>query len=259
LVAVPSAHCHALESASENQTAGDESMAENEVRKSFPVLPITQWWALRKKFKQSIPSSVTDSYLATALDMAINSARANVLPHLKTLGIIDNDLKPMQRATLWRDDEHYPDVCKAILEEIYPEDLRHAVPDPTTERDRAARWFANRTGAGANAVSKMVSVYSLLAEADVAKQPDQEKKQTPAKATVVRKKSTEKPNGAEVPPRIQPKEQNDDAGRAGTSNGNFHAPEVNINLQIHISADASADQIEQIFASMSKHLYKSKE
>jgi hypothetical protein len=35
-------------------------------RKSFPMLPGAHWWALREKFKQSIPGVVTDSYLVLA-------------------------------------------------------------------------------------------------------------------------------------------------------------------------------------------------
>jgi hypothetical protein len=34
------------------------------------------------------------------------------------------------------------------------------------------------------------------------------------------------------------------------------APGVHINLEIHISADATADQIDLIFAAMAKHIYK---
>lgn len=83
-----------------------------EPKKSYPMLPIAHWWALRKKFKQSIPGVVTDSYLATVLDMEANSARANVLPFLKTLGIIDNEGKTGERATQWRDDEHYPEGAR---------------------------------------------------------------------------------------------------------------------------------------------------
>jgi len=37
--------------------------------KSFPMLPGAHWWALRDKFKQSIPGVVTESYLAAALNM----------------------------------------------------------------------------------------------------------------------------------------------------------------------------------------------
>lgn len=38
--------------------------------------------------------------------------------------------------------------------------------------------------------------------------------------------------------------------------GGQQFPGININLQIHISADATPDQIDQIFASMSKHIYQ---
>lgn len=34
-----------------------------------------------------------------------------------------------------------------------------------------------------------------------------------------------------------------------------NSPEVHIDIQIHISSDASAEQIDQIFSSMAKHLY----
>lgn len=40
-------------------------------------------------------------------------------------------------------------------------------------------------------------------------------------------------------------------------NVNSPMPSLHIDIQIHIAADASLDQIDQIFASMSKHLYKS--
>jgi hypothetical protein len=33
-------------------------------------------------------------------------------------------------------------------------------------------------------------------------------------------------------------------------------PAIHINLQIHISADASPEQIDQVFASMAKHVYQ---
>jgi len=36
-------------------------------------------------------------------------------------------------------------------------------------------------------------------------------------------------------------------------------PSLHIDIQVHISPDAKSDQIEQIFSSMAKHLYKSKD
>jgi Family of unknown function (DUF5343) len=230
-------------------------MAE-EQKKSYPMLPIGHWWQLRKKFKQSIPGVVTDSYLATVLQMQPNSARANVLPFLRQLGIINEDGKPTERAKLWRDDGHYPEVCKAMLSEVYPRELPEAVPDPNADRSAADRWFANQTGVGAAAVRRMVALYTVLAEADATKQPEQEKRDR-----VVPKTKPERSNRAakavlgaeavvpEAPNPARPLPTNQAlAGQPPT-------PGIYINLQVHISADATSDQIDQIFASMAKHIY----
>jgi hypothetical protein len=42
----------------------------------------------------------------------------------------------------------------------------------------------------------------------------------------------------------------------GPSSANGPAPSLHIDLQVHISPEASADQIDKIFASMAKHLYR---
>jgi hypothetical protein len=216
-----------------------------EQKTSFPMLPIAHWWALRKKFKQSIPGVVTDNYLATVLEMEVNSARANVLPFLKTLGIIDDDGKTLERAKLWRDDAHYPEVCKAMVSEVYPAELLEAVPKPGQDRVPAERWFAHETGAGEAAVKRMAALYSVLAEADASKEPEQE-----------RGARTKKP----APEPRKAKEVKKTATARGladtTSQQPQHPPGININLQIHISADATPDQIDQIFASMAKHIYR---
>jgi Family of unknown function (DUF5343) len=220
-------------------------------KKSFPRLPVSTWWNLRKKFKQSIPGVVTDNYLATVLDIKVDSARANVLPFLKQLGIIDEDGKTGDRAKFWRDDEHYPAVCKQILQEVYPEELLQAVPGPPVQRARAERWFAHETGTGTGAAGQMATLYTVLVEADATKQADGEKKERAAKS------SDDKPRRAvrtiqaatTVPSRTRESEPN------GGTRKERQVPGININLQVHISADATADQIDQIFASMAKHIY----
>jgi Family of unknown function (DUF5343) len=206
---------------------------------------------LRKKFKQSIPGVVTDNYLATVLEMGVNSARANVLPFLKTLGIIDDEGRTLERATHWRDDEHYPEACKAILKEIYPKDLLEAVPNPNQERTQAERWFANHTGAGQAAVGRMAALYAVLVEADASKQPDQDKIRTRKDREPTKTKIAER-TGSAVSSATQANQQ----GGANSFQQPQQAPGININLEIHISADATPDQIDQIFASMAKHIYK---
>jgi hypothetical protein len=223
-----------------------------EQKKSFPMLPVAHWWTLRNKFKQSIPGVVTDNYLATVLSMKVDSARGNVLPYLKDLKIIDEEGKTGERARLWRDDEHYPDVCEAMLKEIYPDDLLQAVPNPSTERDKAERWFANHTGTGQVAARRMASLYEVIAEADTSKAPDQEKKKERSPKTPEARPKRE-PRVRSVQEKVR---EGVPAPSGGDSRRELQPPGININLQVHISADATPDQIDQIFASMAKHIYQ---
>lgn len=223
-----------------------------EAKRSFPMLPVSHWWELRKQFKRSIPGVVTDNYLSTVLEMKIDSARNNVLPYLKQLKIIDEEGKTGDRAKRWRDDEQYAAVCKEMLADTYPKDLLDSAPT-AEDRDKAERWFANHTGAGESAAGRMAAIYAVLLQADVAKQPDQEKKDRPRPVRAERAVAVPKTPLREAvltpPPAVAP--QHD-----GKASGKLAVPDININLQVHISADATADQIDQIFASMAKHIYK---
>jgi hypothetical protein len=216
-----------------------------EQKKTYPMLPTAHWWTLRKKFKQSIPGVVTDGYLSTVLQMQPNSARANVLPYLKNVQIIDDDGKTGDRANQWRDDERYPAVCKAIVQEVYPQELRDAVTDPR-QRDQAESWFANATGTGEAAAGRMAQFYTLLLEADPGKQTASEKSDKPRKSTKIEPKKTEV-KGTAQPVVLAP---------GNIASQHLDGPGININIEVHISADSTPDQIDTIFASMAKHIYK---
>jgi hypothetical protein len=213
---------------------------------TFPMLPGAHWWVLREKFKQSIPGVVTESYLAAALNMQARSARVNILPYLRDIGLIDKENKTQELAKAWRDDAQYANVCKQIREKIYPEDLRSAALDPAKDRPTIERWFANHTGAGTSAVQRMTQFYIILLEADAKKKSG---------TRDVKPKETEKQpkKGEQITPRkkvprnpLQPR-RNDISSEL---------PSISINLQIHISADATPDQIDKIFESMAKHIYR---
>lgn len=224
-----------------------------EQRKSFPMLPVGHWWNLRRKFKQSIPGVVTDTYLATVLEMSKESARANVLPFLKVMGILDEEGKPNDLAKLWRDDSNYSEACRRIVESVYPKELTDAVPDPKNDRDGAKRWFGNHTGSGNSACTRMAALYTVLVEADpnmqesakvkLANKPMQAAKPKPKKSSEI--KSTEKVESVQALIDSPKSSKSEDNGLG-----------IHINMQIHISADSSPDQIEQIFASMAKHIYR---
>ena len=231
---------------------------------SYPVIDAVRWWALRRQFKnKSIPAEVNVQYLSTVLGVQPGSAQ-NILSPLKKIGLIDQDGKTTDRVRRWRDDEEYPGVCEEIRKAIYPQDLLDIFPNADIDRARLERWFATTTGLGTTQVRSMARFYILLTEADPSKQ---EGTATPAKASQPRKAASprtkapaikiskpekEASNGAVATAVLEP-EVKQNAARAQV---NGFEPSLQINIQIHISADASAEQIDQIFASMNKHLYK---
>ena len=214
-----------------------------ERKTGYPMLPVNHWWTLREKFRQSIPGTVTATYLATVLDMKEVSARANVLPYLQQLGITDDDGKTLDRAREWRDDEMYPELCGTIAKEIYPSELLEAVTDPVNDRAAAERWFSNTTGAGAAAVQRMTRFFSVLIDANP--EDKRRSKSTGPKKTLSSSSRAKGANRDATKANSQPRIQRDD-----------DAPSVNINLQIHVSSDATPDQIDKIFESMATHIYR---
>ncbi len=209
----------------------------DQTQKSFPMLPVTHWWTLRSKFKQSMPGTVTINYLCSTLDMQPNSARANVLPYLKSFGLIDDGGNTGDLAKAWRDDKQYSDVCSKIRKELYPDDLIALVPTPSQDQPAVKRWFANHTGAGERAVLRMTAIYIVLSEPDLSTAPETK----PTQGTERAKKKISRKTRQDPPPDYRP----------GTN-----IPGVNINLEIHISSDATPDQIDKIFESMAKHIYQ---
>lgn len=212
-------------------------------KKGYPLLPIKHWWALREKFRKSIPGTVSTNYLASVLGMTERSAQNNVLPSLRTMKLVDDDGKPTDLATKWRDDGQYPKVCSSILKAVYPQELIDIGSGSSANKDAITRWFANHTAAGDNAVRKMTAMYLTLCEAD----PTKAKQASPSTSA---KTKTDKPAAAT---KKQSKAAASPPVGKGESAGS--SPALHINVQVHISSDATPEQIDQIFASMAKHLY----
>lgn len=226
----------------------EEIMAE-EV--TYPVLPVSRWWSLRKKFKQSLPANLTPSTLAVMLGMEERSAKLNVYHQLIRLGLIDKDGKVNSAlANKWREDEHYSDVCRQIRESIYPKELLDIAPGPTINRNEVARWFRLNASVGESAANKMAGIYELLAEADAGKSQDDHNTPSRRDSTIIRKNNkSNKPGASELK---SPKPLEKSLTVVGSGLGE---PSVHIDIQVHISPDATAEQIDQVFESMAKHLY----
>lgn len=210
----------------------------------YPVFPAKWWWDLRRQFRRSLPSSITDTYLASVLNISTSSAKNVLIPVMKLLGIINQDgTLNDDRARAWRDDEQYPQVCQAMVGELYPQELLDAFPEPSEDDRRSiVQWFARKTGVGETTAQRMATFYLMLSEAD----PTKETK--PQKAVTKREK-------AKVEPTVKPKLKTIEAAKIPPEKeGELSIPSININIQVHISSDASASQIDEIFSSMAKHL-----
>lgn len=211
-----------------------------EQKQTYPVIPAKHWWALRKRFQQSIPSAVTPGFLATTLGMKESSAKTNVIPSLVMMGIIDQEGTPTERAKKWRDDIEYPEICSEIRNELYPQELLDAMPGPTVDRPAVERWFATRTGVGQAMANRFAVIYELLA----------------TMAIPEKRKTSPTPAKTKSPPKQRSTRSEESPAKEVEKPVVFSGvgPSIHIDIQIHISPDAKPDQIDQIFASMAKHL-----
>ena len=217
----------------------------------YPAISEKAWWAIRNKFKASIPSVVTPTYVKTLLSMANdNSANSNIIVPMKRLGIIDDENKPTALANDWRIDEKYSAACDTMLKKVYPTELLDLFPDKDIDKPSGRTWFMSQ-GVGQAAADKMVALFTLLKSGEIKDSKTTKKQQSnPAQS----KKSTSKnSNKVQLESSNSPSHIENNTARynvVGASQPNLH-----IDLQIHISPDSTPEQIECIFASMAKHLY----
>jgi len=212
--------------------------------KNYPRIPAKNWWMLRNRFKQSMPPSIATDYLANVLGVKEPAAK-NLFSPLRAIGIIDDEGNTTARANRWRLDSDYPEICAEIRRQIYPETLLLAVPDPVSDFNAATQWFMTEASVGEGAAKQMATLYRLLTKADPS-----EGQNAPASATSPsRRPKRERPTSAAS--------KSGDAVPQGSITPRAQHPQfggLHINIQLHISPNASLNQIDQIFASIAKHL-----
>jgi len=224
-------------------------------KRTYPMISEKGWWQLRNQFKKTIPSVVNVSYLKSLLSLNSDQSARNILAPLKQMGIIDADGKPQPRATDWRSDTKYVDVCAEIISEIYPQELLDLFPDTQIDMATARSWFMDTCSLGDNAAKKIASTFSLLrsgeikSDLDIVKSTVSPKKTAQAKNA---KKAKDVSRNIDAEPQFSPTSSEK---ASDTIVGSSINPSVHIDLQIHISPDATSDQIDSIFASIARHLY----
>jgi len=229
----------------------------DEKKTSYPKIPRNNWFLLREKFKQRTPEKVSPSYIATALNMSEASASANIIPPLRTFGLIDDEGKPTDLAYDWRDDGKYAEVCKTIFENVYPQELRDIFHDSANiDLKGIEGWFARRTKSGEAAAKKSASAYTMLLEADLSKAKEQKTAKSNAKGKESAPKKFAKPSTASstVKAKNEKRAPSSHEEKGTNKEDMAFSPRLHVDIQIHISPDSSPEQIDKIFESMAKHL-----
>lgn len=224
---------------------------------AYPKMPSTAWRTLRARAATAPSTKFTPATVAALLNMGSpESALGNVVRPLKQLGILDDEYALTERGNKWRIDSTYGEACQEILDEVYPSDLSALTTDEgAPDKGRVRTWLEHKGFGGSNA-QQMASTYAMIAEKTPPEAPAPSSGKNEA-----REKGSTRPNPKSTPASSSGKgvtsRTPEQGGSESQDRANTHTgPNVHLDIQIHIPANASADQIDQIFASMAKHLYR---
>ena len=187
----------------------------------------------------AVPINVNRIWLKT---IGYNSSNdQQIINVLKFVNFIDSSNKPTE---LWR---KYRGDYKAALAQGVQEgykDLYAIYPDAhNRSTQELENFFKTHTSVGDRAVTSMVSTFKILgSHADFSRlalhtSTESDTPKYNSKQEDVNPESSTKVDINKSPIR------------------NTASPSLHIDIQIHIDANAKAEQIDQIFASMAKHLY----
>lgn len=220
----------------------------------YPKVTLKAWRTLRSRATAAPSTKFTPSAVAAMLGMSSpESARDNTVTPMRRLGLIDEDGTLTARGHKWRVDASFADACQEILDEVYPADLDALTNHSGAPDVQAVKTWFDHKGFGDSNARQMAATYIMIASKQIPEAAVAEPKKAGAKKASPRKA------GVVSTPRIatspeQPSSALAPAARSTSPSG--AGPNVHLDIQIHIPADASAEQIDQIFESMARHLYK---
>jgi hypothetical protein len=224
----------------------------------YPKVSERAWRKLRAKSAAAPSTKFTPAVVATALGMADpKSALSNVIAGMRRLGIFDDDGTLTARGNKWRVDASYAAACDEILNEVYPAELAgFTTGDGSPDAAAIKTWFQHQ-GFGDSNAGNMANTYAFVASRMVPEAPTAEGRAAPTKKAATAKSTQRRQTRSTRPDSGGENEQDgdkpEDSGRGRDDSG--RGPSVHLDIQIHIPADATAEQVDTIFASMAKHLY----
>jgi hypothetical protein len=214
----------------------------------YPQIPSTVWWGVRSILQRTPNATIDERLLGVQLGVQETAARAYV-NEMRHVGILTDDGKATPLASKWRLDDTYPEAARQIVEQVYPEGLIHVAPPGDNDRQKVVSWFL-REGLGQGAAGNKAATY-LLMSSPVPNDAPLRGAQREGSTGATRKKSSSNGKSAAAAPPIKTEEK---MGGEEARSGRIETMPLNVNVQIHISADAGAEQIESIFAAMKRYL-----
>ena len=189
---------------------------------------------LAKIREVGVPQKATVQWLKTVGFKSSNDA--SLIGVLKCIGLTDSSGVPTSRWTQYRGANHKHVLGDAIREGYA--DLFAVYSDANQRsQDELDHVFSTSSTGGKQVIGKTISTFKALAEqADFPPVDEQTDLQMASG------------------PLHTPAAPNSSADARSMASG----PTLHIDIQVHISPEASPEQIEQVFASMAKHLYGAK-
>ena len=210
---------------------------------NYPQLPKNVWNGVWSILRKTPRRKLDEKALSAELAVQPTAAKAYSRELVK-IGLLDEDCNPTELANKWRQDPNDTNLRLDILRGSYPAELIELAPIDDIDREKITRWFLNE-GLGEGAARNKAATYVILSEGvnpDTASIPQ---KVTPR----ANRTGTTTPK----PPNDRVSEKAEKSESPKSRGAGIFTPELAVNVQIHINADASGEQIDAIFSSMKKY------
>lgn len=222
-------------------------------KKGYPQIPSTVWWGVRSLVHRTPTATIDERLLGVQLGVQ-EAAAKQYINELRSVGILTEDGKASPLAQKWRLDESYEEAVKTLIETNYPESLINVAPPGDAERQKVVSWFL-REGLGQGAAGNKAATYLLISSPTPNEAPRAASK-TSSGETSVRPRARQGATASKADRATPPANSKGvDSRSKSVSRQSTEAFPLNVNVQIHISADAGTEQIESIFQAMRRYLY----
>lgn len=218
----------------------------------YPKIPIKAWTALRSRAASAPSTKFTPSVVAALMGMSSpESASSNTVSPMRRVGLIDDEGALTPRGNKWRVDASYADACQEILDDVYPSELEPLTDDSgRPDAQRVRTWFDHK-GFGESNARQMASTYLMIAKKSPPTTSSPEAANSSTRGASPRRTRQPRMSRHSGEPAASGTEPETAADRSMGS-----SPNVHLDIQIHIPAAASPEQIDHIFESMARHLYR---